>query len=228
MAVVLLVRHAQASFGAADYDRLSALGHEQSRCLAAALRPRLDRLALAVAGEMRRHKETALPCLDGLAAQLEQERGFNEFDPLEVLSRHNPAHANRLRLLADMARTLQPHKAFAATFTAALERWQGGEHDAEYTETWPAFQGRCLAALQAVAQRLTSGQTALVFTSGGPIGAIAQALLGLSNAQTLALSAGLVNGGVTKIISGGGGMRLCTLNEHSHFEGPQRRLLTYR
>ena len=34
MSVLLLVRHGQASWGAADYDVLSDLGHEQSRLLA--------------------------------------------------------------------------------------------------------------------------------------------------------------------------------------------------
>ena len=33
-----LIRHAQASFGAADYDNLSDLGHRQSQALGAALK----------------------------------------------------------------------------------------------------------------------------------------------------------------------------------------------
>ena len=33
MSVLLLVRHGQASWGSADYDVLSDLGHEQSRLL---------------------------------------------------------------------------------------------------------------------------------------------------------------------------------------------------
>ena len=37
MSKILLVRHGQASFGAADYDNLSPTGHEQSRVLGAAL-----------------------------------------------------------------------------------------------------------------------------------------------------------------------------------------------
>ena len=37
MSRILLVRHGQASLGAADYDQLSDLGEEQSRILGAAL-----------------------------------------------------------------------------------------------------------------------------------------------------------------------------------------------
>ena len=40
MSTILLVRHGQASFGAADYDNLSPTGHEQSRVLGAALAAR--------------------------------------------------------------------------------------------------------------------------------------------------------------------------------------------
>ena len=35
MRLLYLVRHGQASFGKRDYDALSELGHEQSRCSAA-------------------------------------------------------------------------------------------------------------------------------------------------------------------------------------------------
>ncbi|MFP2905716.1 histidine phosphatase family protein [Pyxidicoccus sp. 3LFB2] len=41
MGVVYLVRHGQASFGAADYDQLSETGLAQARVLGETLRPRL-------------------------------------------------------------------------------------------------------------------------------------------------------------------------------------------
>ena len=56
MGVVLLVRHGQASFGAADYDNLSPTGHEQSRVLGAALAARGISADVVVAGEMKRYR----------------------------------------------------------------------------------------------------------------------------------------------------------------------------
>ena len=50
MSVVLLVRHGQASFGAEDYDRLSALGEEQSRLLGSSLAARGVRPEVVVRG----------------------------------------------------------------------------------------------------------------------------------------------------------------------------------
>ncbi|MEY8840214.1 histidine phosphatase family protein, partial [Cribrihabitans sp. XS_ASV171] len=38
MAELLVIRHAQASFGADNYDLLSELGHRQSQAVGAALR----------------------------------------------------------------------------------------------------------------------------------------------------------------------------------------------
>ena len=54
MSVLLLVRHGQASFGAADYDRLSALGERQSRLVGEALAARGVRPDLVVRGSLRR------------------------------------------------------------------------------------------------------------------------------------------------------------------------------
>ena len=65
MSSILLVRHGQASFGAADYDNLSDAGHEQSRVLGAALAARGVSPDLVVAGEMTRHAQTAAGVLEG-------------------------------------------------------------------------------------------------------------------------------------------------------------------
>jgi phosphohistidine phosphatase SixA len=50
MALVFLVRHAQASFGTHDYDRLSELGRQQSRWLGEYFAERGVRFARVVAG----------------------------------------------------------------------------------------------------------------------------------------------------------------------------------
>jgi broad specificity phosphatase PhoE len=230
MGVVYLIRHAQASFGAVNYDQLSKLGHRQSLVLGEALRPRVPAVHAVYAGEMLRHRQTAEPALQawGQPPSLQVHAGFNEFDHAQVLERYKPAYGNRVLLMADMARTLQPRKAFQAAFDAAAERWLGGQHDAEYTETWPQFQSRCVAALQDVIAALGSGKTALVFTSGGPIAAIAQHLLGLPNDRVFALNRTLVNAAVTKVVYSETAAYLSSLNDHSHFEGERRELLTYR
>ena len=63
MGELYLIRHAQASFGAEDYDKLSELGHEQSVALGKALSQHGVMPEAWVMGDMRRHRET----LEGIA-----------------------------------------------------------------------------------------------------------------------------------------------------------------
>ena len=113
-------------------------------------------------------------------------------------------------------------------FTRAVARWVGGVDDADYPEPWPAFRARCGAALDGLAGALASARPALVFTSGGPIAVLASQLLRVDAARVLDLQWGLVNCGVTKIVTGRRGLRVASLNEHGHFEGARARLITYR
>src|ERR1700712_5758452 len=71
MGAIYLVRHGQASFAAADYDDLSALGREQGRVLGSALAARHVQAELVICGGMRRHAQTAQECLtaQSLAAE---------------------------------------------------------------------------------------------------------------------------------------------------------------
>ena len=44
----------------------------------------------------------------------------------------------------------------------------------------------------------------------------------------MALNRVTVNGGITKLVVGRGGVSLLAFNDHAHFDGPARELLTYR
>ncbi len=231
MIVVHLVRHAQASFGAEDYDRLSELGLEQARVLGEALRARLPAVDVAVTGSHRRHGETAEACLAvmGLSPPRRVLPGLDEIGQAELLVRLDPRYADRAAVGADLlARGGDPRRAFQAIYAAAFDRWTGGAHDGEYALSWPDFKRRCAEALAEVLRPLPSSATALVFTSGGPISALCAGLLGVPDAGTARLVWSLVNAGVTKLLHGPDGTRLSTFNEHAHFEGARRRLVTYR
>jgi broad specificity phosphatase PhoE len=113
-------------------------------------------------------------------------------------------------------------------FEQACARWVGGEHDADYKETWPAFRARCVAAIETLVRDLGPSKNAIVFTSGGPVTAICQGLLRIPDEHAFAFNRTLVNGGVTKIIYSERGMYVSTANEHAHYEGEHRELITYR
>jgi len=56
---VILVRHGQASFGAASYDVLSEVGYRQAELTALELRRRGARVECVVAGTLARQRDTA-------------------------------------------------------------------------------------------------------------------------------------------------------------------------
>jgi len=230
MAAIYLIRHGQAAFGEADYDVLSERGALQARILGAALARGLTRAHTTVCGDMLRHRQTAQACLAAMqrATQWQTDPRWNEFDHERVIRAYRPEYADHARLRADLMQEPDPRRAFQALFEAAVARWVGGVHDADYAESWSAFRARCREALESLRTTLPSATDALVFTSGGPIAAIAQDLLQIPDSHGYRLNWVLVNAGVTKLISGRDGVRLSTLNEHAHFAGEHSGLITYR
>jgi len=220
MGVVYLVRHAQASFGRSDYDQLSPQGERQAGRLGETLAARGVKPDLVVSGSMRRHAQTAE--IAGFTAEV--DRGFDEFDHTELIVTHKPAYRRRAVMLADLARTGHPERAFQQMFTAATQRWvDGGEG---YTETFQAFCDRSEAAVRRTAERLGKGETAVVFTSGGPIAAVVSRLLSGGDALWPRLNPITINTAITKVVSGRSGLTVVSYNEHGHLDGSE--LLSYR
>lgn len=222
MSKILLVRHGQASFGAADYDNLSDLGHEQSRVLGAALAARGVVADVVVAGEMRRHAQTAAAVLDGAgwSSEVAVDAGWNEFDHLQVLAVHDQPTT---------AEGESEKAAFQRWFEEATLRWTSGEHDEAYDESFAAFTSRVEAATVRLADALPSRGTAVVLTSGGPVAwACATLLADAAGARTdlwLRLNPVSVNTGTSTVIRGSRGTTLVSFNAHDHL-APD--LITYR
>ena len=220
MSVLLLVRHGQASWGEADYDRLSALGEEQSRVLGAALSARGVQPDLVVRGAMLRHRQTTDAAVDGggWAAEVVEDAGWDEFDHEQMLELH-PSGVGEGEELT--------RAAFQEWFEQATRRWTEGDFADDYDESFDAFCGRVDAALRRTLDRLEPGRTAVVVTSGGPISWVAAALMGAGAEVWSRLNPVTVNASVTKVVVGRRGATLVSFNDHSHLEG-DRRLLSYR
>lgn len=231
MSTLYLIRHGQASFDADDYDALSPLGFEQARALGRMLAARAGapREFAIVGGSLRRHRETADTCLAelGIATPMRIDPGFDEYDHLQLIARLEPRYADAAVMRTELAASGDPRRAFQQLFARACTRWYAGAHDADYDEAWPAFQARCTAALARVADSLPRGSDALVFTSGGPIAACCQSLLAVPTPAGFALSWTLYNAGITRLNLGREGLRLLSLNEHSHLEAAPD-LLSFR
>lgn len=233
MRLLYLVRHGQASFGKRDYDALSDLGHEQSEVLGRALAARGVVPDVVIRGELRRHRETAEGIVRGLAeaagreVPVEVDPGWDEFDFQHVVEVHRPAYRSRTVMMADLLRSRAPREKFQKLFEEATERWTGGTADDDYHESFPAFRARVEAALLAAAGQQPDRGTAVVVTSGGPIGLVASQLLAGDASLWAQLNKVAANTAVTKVINGRGGLTLSSYNDHGHVEH-DRRLITYR
>jgi broad specificity phosphatase PhoE len=228
MAVLLLVRHGQASFGAADYDVLSDLGEEQSAVLGRRLAG-LGRIDHVVHGGMRRQADTARIAMAVVAEAPEPalDACFAEYDHEAMLEAALPGQEDQERLARELAEADDPRRRFQEHFELALSRWTDGRHDDDYPETFSAFTERVEQGVAATLDRLDRSGTAVVATSGGAISALCAAHLGLDAQRWSALNRVIVNTSVTKLVLGGGGRNLLTINDHAHLEH-DRRLISYR
>jgi broad specificity phosphatase PhoE len=224
MGQIYLVRHGQASFNADDYDQLSPLGAQQARRLGdwfARCGRRVDAVHL---GTLRRHRQTAEHFIETLRADLRApaepavDAGFDEYDHEAILLAARPGFAGPADLRAWTARQAHPRRAFQQLFAEAMLRWVSGRHDADYAESWVGFRTRCMAALQGCIERAGASKTLVVVTSGGPISAICQALMELSDRGACELCFNLANSGVTQLLHGAGRISVAQLNSLAHLE----------
>ena len=229
MGNLLLIRHGQASFGAADYDRLSPTGEEQSQRLGAWMKRTGQVPDLIAVGSLRRHVHTADLCAE--AAGVKTPRitvaGLDEMDHEEVLARYRPDLLAPGALLAELARADDPQRAFQKLFVGAVERWSGGAFDHEYKRSWSAFRAEVMEGLNTLAAH--EAPTIWAFTSGGPIAVIANALIGAPVENAFALSWPLVNTSISRVALAARRNTLISYNAWPHLEGPDdAHLLTHR
>ena len=218
MPLIALVRHGQASFGAADYDELSALGRRQAEVVGAELARRQLRDPVVVSGGLRRQRDTVrhLTAGAGIADDSAVDERWNEYDHLALVRRY--VDAGRVE------RATGDSRRFQGLLEEALTAWSGEAED----PGWADFTGNAATALSELVARLPPERDAIVVTSGGVLAALAASLLHASAATAIALNRVAVNCAITSVVVGGNGSSLVSFNDHAHFAGPLRALLTYR
>jgi len=227
MPTILLVRHAQASFGSADYDVLSELGRAQVGALVAGLDRRGIALDRVVSGSLRRQRDTADPCAAAAGLDVDVDERFDEYDDADVLTHHSTSLVRLERHPGDDTPTLSSRE-FQEVLNAGLRGWVAAGADSPCRQPWPRFQEHVTAALRDVADGLGQGETALVVSSSGVIAALSAALLGLPPDAFIAFNHVSVNTGITKLVVGRGGTTLVSYNEQAHLEEAGAPLITYR
>ncbi len=225
MPSILLIRHAQASFGTEDYDVLSEHGHTQVRALVAGLEARGVRAARVVSGGLRRQRDTAGPLAAAMGVEVEIDPRWDEYSDRDILGHHAAVPAGLEHHAGDVALT---SREFQNILDGALRAWIDAGGSSPCAETWPAFRERVTGALRDLAGSLGKGQTGLAVSSGGAIAALSAGLMALPPDALTTLNHVSINASITKLAVGRGGVTVVSINEHGHLEGEDDSLVTYR
>jgi broad specificity phosphatase PhoE len=235
---ITLVRHAQASFLEASYDKLCANGETQARLLGEYWLRRGMVFNNVYSGPRLRQRETA-----SIVAEVYRAagRGFpeivvmSEFDeyPAEAVMRAslpplvgvNP-EVREMSIAYDGAcEPAERRRTFQRLFEAVIGKWVAGETAAEGIESWHEFCARIERGLGQVIGATTPAAAAVVFTSSGPIAATMRRALHLSAEDALQLSWMSHNASFTDFRTAGERLILSAFNAYPHLDDDS--LLTY-
>lgn len=210
MSRIFLVRHGQASWGAADYDALSDLGRRQGPATGSWLAGQGIIPARVVSGSLVRQRDTAhsLVVAAGWSVETGEDQAWNEYDHLPVLAAVPADDPARAMLASDDRRTA------AAGYFLALDRWISGAGG--YPEAFAAFTTRAADALTSLAASLAPKEDAVVVSSGGVISAIGAHLLDGGPGVWKRLAMTVANASVSQVRVGAHGIHLMSFNEASH------------
>jgi len=198
MATLLLIRHGQASYGEADYDRLSTRGQAQARELGKFLVG--ERIDLLFAGPLRRQRDTAalarevatnLPAPTTLAE-------LAEYPAFELIQHSMP------KLVAEdpkfAALTQTPTKELANdAFHTILNKWARDEWEVTGVERVTDFAARVQRGLDQIVRGAERGARIAVVTSAGPIGVAVGLTFGATPHHMVRTSTVIRNASITEL-----------------------------
>ncbi|WP_137817102.1 histidine phosphatase family protein [Pseudomonas sp. 2FG] len=236
MGSIYLIRHGQASFGAADYDVLSEIGIRQAEILGKHLVELGVRFDRCLSGNLLRQQHTAKAALAqfsaaGLAVpEIETDTAFNEFDADAViralLPDLLPEEPEALHVLRNAA---QNRAEFQRLFARLIGRWISGEHDQPGLESWQGFVDNVQAGLERILEQASSKDNVGVFTSGGTITALLRLITGVPSDKAFELNWQIVNTSLNRLKFRGREVALASFNSHVHLQllkAPE--LITFR
>lgn len=198
MATILLIRHGQASYGQADYDKLSAQGIEQARRVGTWLAD--QQIDALFAGPLTRQQQTAayaretaptLPAPVTLA-------GLAEYPGFDIMNAFMPRLVEEDPELAMLV--AQPTRELAdRAFKATLAKWTRDEWRIEGVERVHEFTRRVEGALDQVVAACGSGGRVAVVTSAGPIGVAVGLVFGATAHHMVRASTVIKNASVSEL-----------------------------
>jgi len=235
MAMLLLIRHGQASFGSANYDRLSPLGEQQARVLGRYLRASGTRLSAAISGSLQRQQRTAQLVLEALEAPpvLAIDARFNELDVDAQIDALGPGlQRAQPSLAAHSALAQTSSKDYQKLLRVVFQHWAQLVAPPPPLRSYPEYAQDYWEALSDAMAAGERGASVAVFTSGGTIALLVTRVLGLSAEHAYTFYEPLRNASLTRLLFQPGRVSLSNFNETAYLDGEgqpgDERLLSYR
>ncbi|MFM9879729.1 MAG: histidine phosphatase family protein [Burkholderiaceae bacterium] len=211
MGTLYLVRHGQASFGAANYDQLSPLGLQQSHQLGAFFQSKQLTFDAVLCGTLTRHVQT----LAGIAQSLgdlpatQALPSLNEYIPEAVIAAVHPGALPK-------PDTPEAYRLHFQLLRQGLMAWIEGRSQPQGMPAFSDFSSGIAKALAHV-QAHTQGHVLLV-SSGGPIATAVAQVLGCGAQATVDLNFQLRNSALTEMTFSARRINLVTFNTLPHLQ----------
>jgi len=214
MSTLYLVRHAQASFGADDYDQLSVLGIRQSEQLGRYFASKGMAFDAVLTGTLRRHAQTLAGISEGLQADLSARlhAGLNEYNSEAVIKAIHPEPLQR-------PTTPELYRHHFRLLRQGLVAWMTGRAQPEGLPVWRDFRQGVVDILTSVQQ--SGAKRVLLVSSGGPIACAIAHVLATPPEATVELNMRLRNTAVSELTFTQRHFALNTYNTLAHLDAPE-------
>lgn len=235
MATIYIVRHGQASFGADNYDKLSALGQRQAQVVGEYFRDCGVHFDAAYSGDLSRQRETAELALASQPGNVPHniDPRFNEIQNDEQLKYLMPEVVERnpaIQALVDKG--LSSSKDYQKVIDAVFNFWVSADCNDSRIQSWADYSEGARQAVADVIKEQGGGKTVGIFTSGGTLATIVAQVLGLGGSQTYQFYEPVFNCSVTQLFYSGSRVSMSYFNDRSFLQllGTQRgeNLVSYR
>ncbi|XHS80135.1 histidine phosphatase family protein [Burkholderiaceae bacterium UC74_6] len=218
MATLTLVRHGQASFGAHDYDQLSARGEQQCRLLGEYWRARGRRFDAVLMGTLKRHAQSLAAINVGLGSAPptpQLHAGLDEYDSAALIQALRPDQPLAKPTNAEEV------KAWFRVLREALRAWAAGAIEPVGMKRYAEFSAGVADALEQVRRSGLSGHAeVLIVSSGGPISTAVAQVLGAPFDSAIEMNLRLRNSALSEFSFTPKRHVLHSFNQLPHLDGP--------
>jgi broad specificity phosphatase PhoE len=211
---IYLVRHGQASLGAADYDNLSERGQAQAVRLGEYFASRGITFDATYGGTLKRHSQTYKGiALAQAMPDMALRPGLNEYDSEAVIG----AILTPEQIAVMKSPTSgEGYKQHFAMLRRGIGAWMRGESQPVGMTTYAEFAAGVVAVLDEV--RASTAKSVLISSSGGPLSSAVAQVLGLPHEAGIELNMRMRNTAVSELLVTPKRCVLLTFNTLPHLD----------